>query len=308
MIDGIREIEIARSAAGAYDIARDLLAVEEPLEIRVEWSGDTERRVATVAITMRTPGNDLELAAGFLFTEGIVCARDQIVSMRSCRSAAVRVVLGPEVTIDLARLERHSFTSSSCGMCGKTSAAALRTKSRYPLRRAGPIVAEALLRSLPERLRRAQPAFDATGGLHASALFDLDGRLITLREDVGRHNALDKVVGAELLAGRLPADERLLIVSGRVSFELVQKAIMAGIPVVAAIGAPSSLAVDLARECGLTLLGFRRADRFNVYAGGERLGHPRHPERSEGSTRYARRGLFGVAPDGRALPLLSHGE
>ena len=276
MIDGIKEIEIARSGSGAYGIAHDLLAVEEPLEIRVEWTEGVERRVATVAVTMRTPGHDFELAAGFLFTEGLVRAREQIVSIRSCRAGSVRVEVAPHVTIDLARLERHSFTSSSCGMCGKTSASALRTTSRYPLRAAEPIVGEALLRSLPERLRRAQPAFDATGGLHASALFDLNGQLVTLREDVGRHNALDKVIGAELLAGRLPADERILIVSGRVSFELVQKALIAGIPIVAAIGAPSSLAVELAREAGLTLLGFLRSDRFNVYSGGERL--RRHPE------------------------------
>ena len=271
MIDGIKEIEIARSGSGAYDIARDLLAVEEPLEIRIEWSEDAERRGATVAVTMRTPGNDTELAAGFLFTEGLVRAREQIVSIRSCRAGSVRVVVASDVTVDLARLERHSFTSSSCGMCGKTSASALRTTSSYPLRAAEPIVDEALLRSLPERLRRAQPAFDATGGLHASALFDLDGALMTLREDVGRHNALDKAIGTELLAGRLPADERILIVSGRVSFELVQKALMAGIPIVAAIGAPSSLAVELAREAGLTLVGFLRPDRFNVYSGAERL-------------------------------------
>ena len=271
MIDGIKEIEISRSDSGAYDIARDLLAVEEPLDIRVEWTEAAEQRVATVAVTMRTPGSDPELAAGFLFTEGLLGGREQIVSIRSCRAGSVRVVVAPDVTIDLARLERHSFTTSSCGLCGKTSAAALRTVSRYPLRPAEPIVGEGLLRSLPDRLRRAQPAFDATGGLHASALFNLDGRLMTLREDVGRHNALDKVVGAELLAGGLPADERILIVSGRVSFELVQKALMAGIPIVAAIGAPSSLAVELARESGLTLLGFLRSDRFNVYSGAERL-------------------------------------
>ena len=276
MIDGIREIEIARSGAGAYGVARDLLAVEEPLEIRLEWSEGEEQRVATVAVTMRTPGNDIELAAGFLFTEGLVRAREQIVSIRSCRAGSVRVVVTPDVTIDLARLERHSFTSSSCGMCGKTSAAALRTTSSHPLRTAAPVIEDALVRSLPERLRRAQPAFDATGGLHASALFDLEGALVTLREDVGRHNALDKVIGAELLAGRLPADERILIVSGRVSFELVQKALMAGIPIVAAIGAPSSLAVELAREAGLTLLGFLRSDRFNVYSGRRRLAC--HPE------------------------------
>ena len=271
MVDGVREIEISRSGPHAYGVACDLLAVEEPLEIRVEWGDGMQRRVATIAVTMRTPGNDLELAAGFLFTEGLVRAREQIVSMQSCHAGAVRVALAPEITIDLARLERHSFTSSSCGMCGKTSASALRTTSRYPLRAAEPMVEDALLRSLPERLRRAQPAFDATGGLHASALFGLDGALQTLREDVGRHNALDKVIGAELLAGRLPADERILIVSGRVSFELVQKALMAGIPVVAAIGAPSSLAVELAREAGLTLLGILRSDRFNVYSGAERL-------------------------------------
>ena len=274
MIDGVREIEIARSGSGAYGVARDLLAIEEPLEIRIEWSEGTGPRAATIAVTMRTPGNDAELAAGFLFTEGLVRARDQIVEVRSCRAGSVRVVVGPGVTIDLARLERHSFTSSSCGMCGKTSAAALRTTSSYPLCGSEPLVDDALVRSLPARLRRAQRAFDATGGLHASALFDLEGRLVTLREDVGRHNALDKVIGAELLARRLPAGERILIVSGRVSFELVQKALMAGIPIVAAIGAPSSLAVELAREAGLTLLGFLRPDRFNVYSAGERLRFP----------------------------------
>ena len=271
MIHGIKEIEITRSGAGVYAVAQDLLAVEEPLEIRIEWTEGAEQRVATVAVTMRTPGNDLELAAGFLFTEALVSAREQIISVHSCRGGSARVVLAPGLTLDLARLERHSFMSSSCGMCGKTSASALRTTSRYPLRPAEPVVEEAMVRALPERLRRAQPTFDATGGLHASALFDLDGGLVTLREDVGRHNALDKVIGAELLAGRMPADERILIVSGRVSFELVQKAVMAGMPIVAAIGAPSSLAVELAREAGLTLLGFLRSDRFNVYAGGERL-------------------------------------
>ncbi|HWC46233.1 MAG TPA: formate dehydrogenase accessory sulfurtransferase FdhD, partial [Casimicrobiaceae bacterium] len=265
MIDGVREIEIARSGSGAYDVARDLLAVEEPLEIRVEWTEGTEQRIATVAVTMRTPGNDTELAAGFLFTEGIVRAREQVVSVRSCRGGSVRVVVTPDVTIDLARLERHSFTSSSCGMCGKTSASAVRTTSSYQLRAGEPVIADALVRSLPACLRRAQPAFDATGGLHASALFDLDGQLLTLREDVGRHNALDKVIGAELLASRLPADERILIVSGRVSFELVQKALMAGIPIVAAIGAPSSLAVDLAADRGVTLCGFVRGGSVNVY-------------------------------------------
>jgi FdhD protein len=271
MAEGVREVEVTRSERTESRFALDMLAVEEPLEIRVEWTDAIRVRVATVAITMRTPGSDAELAAGFLFTEGIVCGRDQVADIRSCRSGSTRVVLTPGSSIDLSRLKRHSYTTSSCGMCGKTSLAALRTESPFALEGARPRVDAQMIRILPARLRQAQTAFDATGGIHASALFDLDGQLITLREDVGRHNALDKVIGAEWLAGRLPAKERILIVSGRVSFELVQKAAMAGIPIMAAIGAPSSLAVELAREVGMTLVGFVRLERFNVYAGGERI-------------------------------------
>jgi FdhD protein len=269
-MEGVTCVEIERS--GCNGLATDLLAVEEPLEIRLQWGEADERRLTTVAVTMRTPGCDAELAAGFLFTEGILRDRREIVELRSCRRGSVRVVLAPGARVEMSRLERHSYTTSSCGMCGKTSAAALRLTSAFPLHDRWPRTEEGLIRSLPGRLRRAQEAFDVTGGLHASALFDLDGRLVIAREDVGRHNALDKVIGAQLLAGRLPADEQILIVSGRVSFELIQKALMAGIPIVAAIGAPSSLAVDVAREHGMTLLGFVRADRFNVYSGGERLG------------------------------------
>ena len=216
--------------------------------------------------------------------------RDQIVGVRSCRSGSIRVELAPGSFVDLARLERHSFTSSSCGACGKTSMSALRAIPNWHLRRGEPLVDEALIRSLPASLRRAQSVFDATGGLHASALFDPDGRLIMLREDVGRHNALDKVIGAELLADRLPADERILMVSGRVSFELVQKALMAGIPVLAAIGAPSSLAVELACEVGMTLIGFVRHDRFNIYSGAERV-------RSHLSCHPEERGDFSCHPE-----------
>jgi FdhD protein len=220
---------------------------------------------------MRTPGRDAELAAGFLFTEAILRHPRQVADIRSCRAGSIRVVLASGSCIDLSRLERHSYTTSSCGMCGKTSLAALRSESPFALDAAWPRVDAELIRSLPALLRQSQTTFDATGGLHASALFDLDGELAVAREDVGRHNALDKVIGAEWLAGNLPASERILIVSGRVSFELVQKAAMAGIPIMAAIGAPSSLAVELAREVGMTLVGFVRLDRFNVYSGGERI-------------------------------------
>jgi len=271
MTDAIKEVAVERAGAHATHTMLDVLAVEQPLEIRVSWDEDDEPRLATVAVTMRTPDNDCELAAGFLFTEGIVRRRDQIAGIRSCRSGSIRVELAPGTPVDLARLERHAYTTSSCGLCGKTSTSALRAVPSWSLPPNEPIVDDALIRSLPASLRRAQSVFDATGGLHASGLFDLDGRLVVLREDVGRHNALDKVIGTELLADRLPASERLLIVSGRVSFELIQKALMAGIPLLAAIGAPSSLAVELAREAGMTLLGFVRADRFNIYSGGERV-------------------------------------
>ena len=265
-MEGVTCVEIERN--GTNGSATDMLAVEEPLEIRLEWEEAGEVRLTTVAVTMRTPGEDGELAAGFLFTEGIVRERGQIVELRSCRAGSVRAVLAPGTKVDLSRLERHSYTSSSCGMCGKTSTAALCVTSAFPFHDRRPPVDEAVILSLPARLRSAQDGFDVTGGLHASALFDLDGRLVIAREDVGRHNALDKVIGAELLAGGLPAHERILIVSGRVSFELIQKALMAGIPTVAAIGAPSSLAVEVARKAGMTLLGFVRANRFNVYSGG----------------------------------------
>ncbi|MFL5616400.1 MAG: formate dehydrogenase accessory sulfurtransferase FdhD [Gemmatimonadaceae bacterium] len=296
MVGATREIEVTRSERAESRFALDMLAVEEPLEIRIEWTGEDRVRVTTVAITMRTPGSDAELAAGFLFTEGILRDRNQIADIRSCRSGSIRVVLTSGTSVDLSRLERHSYTTSSCGMCGKTSLAALRTASTFPLDAISPRVNAELIRTLPALLRRAQLAFDATGGIHASALFDLGGGIRVISEDVGRHNALDKVIGCEWLAGNLPASERILIVSGRVSFELVQKAAMAGVPIMAAIGAPSSLAVELARELGMTLAGFVRPHRFNVYSGGERIlachperlaRHPerlaRHPERSEGS-------------------------
>jgi FdhD protein len=221
---------------------------------------------------MRTPGHDAELAVGFLFTEGILVEREQVAGVHRCRAGNVaRVELRPGVAVDLTRLERHFYTSSSCGVCGKASLEAVRVQARHRPSADRPAVEAAVIHRLPEALRAAQTVFDRTGGLHASALFDPRGNLLCLHEDVGRHNALDKLIGAQFLAGRTPLLDSILLVSGRASFELVQKAAVAGIPILAAVGAPSSLAVSLAREHGLTVLGFVRQDRFNIYCGGERL-------------------------------------
>jgi FdhD protein len=217
---------------------------------------------------MRTPGYDEELALGFLFAEGIVNRREDVAGVTADENAVV-VELAPGVPIDLAALDRHSYVSSSCGVCGKTSLDSIRTRrpgAAQPLWNGAPLEAS-VAQGLPAALRSAQRTFDATGGLHAAGLFDRTGRLEELREDVGRHNAVDKLVGASLRNGRVPLSDRILVLSGRASFELLQKAEAAGIPVVAAIGAPSSLAVEVAHEAGITLLGFLRQDRFNVYAG-----------------------------------------
>ncbi len=262
----------------------DVLAVEEPLEIRVKPFGKPHR---AVSITMRTPGDDGELAAGFLFTEGIFTSPDQFEHIRHCglkigkgsgtldRAAAlnsntIRVDLRDGIDIDLKGLDRNFYTTSSCGVCGKSSIEALRTGIEA-LSPNGLTVSSELIHSLPTLLRDSQAVFDQTGGLHASALFDREGTLDIVREDVGRHNALDKVIGAKFLGGKLPLSDKILLVSGRASFELVQKALMAGIPILAAVGAPSSLAVELAAEYGMTLLGFVRDGRFNIYCGTERI-------------------------------------
>lgn len=256
----------------------DVLAVEEPLEIRLGFEQNGERTHQSISITMRTPGHDLELAAGFLLTEGIVQSVEQIADIRHCGPVVppgirnvVRVELKPEVLVDLARLERHFYTTSSCGVCGKTSIEALEVHQIHGFARGRPVVEPGVVHQLPARLRRAQSVFEQTGGLHAAALFDEQGNLLCLREDVGRHNAVDKLIGAQELARALPLANRLLLVSGRASFELVQKAMMAGIPILAAVGAPSSLAVDLARDRNMTLLGFVRDGRFNIYTGAERI-------------------------------------
>jgi FdhD protein len=230
---------------------------------------------------MRTPGSDRELAAGFLYTEGIISGRAQLSEVRSCgprvgpgnHHNVVRVELDPEVELDLGRLQRHFYTTSSCGVCGKTSLEALEVAvGRPPVAATFQVEPDLLLR-LPDLLRGSQDLFGRTGGLHASALFDLDGNLLAVREDVGRHNALDKLIGFQLLEGELPLSERILLLSGRASFELLQKAFVAGAPLVAAVGAPSSLAVELAERFGITLVCWLRGERFGIYSHPERIRH-----------------------------------
>ncbi len=260
-----RPVSLARlEGAAAPEQREDSLAAEEPLEIRV--SGHS------VAVVMRTPGHDRELVAGFLVTEGMVKRREEVLDMIYCRTDGGKpeenildVVLAPGATVDLARLTRHVFTSSSCGICSKASIEAVRMQ--FPSIAAPLSPRRAVLAALPEKLRAAQAAFAATGGLHASALFAADGTLRVVREDVGRHNALDKVVGHAFFAEKLPLADAVLLVSGRVSFEIMQKALAAGIPCVAAISAPTSAAVEFARASGQTLVGFLRGTRMNVYAG-----------------------------------------
>lgn len=258
---------------GAVSTRPDTLVAEEPLEIRLNGK--------PLAITMRTPGDDFALAAGFLVSEGVIGAASEVRNIVYCAGATddgantynvVDVQLAPGVPVPDITLERNVYTTSSCGLCGKASLDAVRTTTRFPIADTPPVRVEpALLACLPDRLRAAQQVFDRTGGLHAAALFSEEGELLDIREDVGRHNAVDKLVGRALQDGRLPLSRVILLVSGRASFELAQKAVMAGIPMLAAVSAPSSLAVDLAAETGLTLVGFLRGANMNVYAGDERI-------------------------------------
>jgi FdhD protein len=277
---GVRQMRIRRYQQAGADDAVDAIAIEEPLEIRLAWRGDDGPCEKSISITMRTPGNDLELATGFLFTEGIINDPAQIEAIDHCGPPVgpmqlrnvVKVVLADGSSVDLARLERHFYTTSSCGVCGKTSLEALRVQAPAPIHNAGFSIDPAVLCSLPPALRAEQAVFGRTGGIHASALFDSAGRILALREDVGRHNALDKLIGSLFVDGELPLGQFGILVSGRASFELMQKAIMGGAGMLAAVGAPSSLAVELAREYRVTLVGFLRGDRFNVYAGQRHVG------------------------------------
>jgi FdhD protein len=283
--EGVKRIAILR-AEGDGAVARDdSVAVEEPLEIQLGFERRGIRTTKSVSVTMRTPGHDRELAAGFLFTEGMIDGAAAIGGWELPEAAragpaggnCIRAVLKDGVAVDLRSLERHFYTTSSCGVCGKTSLEALRVTGRIALYPDGPVWESARIGTLPEALRTDQVIFEATGGLHAAGLFGADGALIGVREDVGRHNAVDKLIGAQVLGERVPLAGHLLLVSGRASFELVQKAVMAGIPVLAAVGAPSSLAVDLARQFGATLLGFVGRGRFNVYSGAQRIHFSKSP-------------------------------
>lgn len=256
---------------------RDVLTVEEPLEIRLVLPRISDP--VPIAVTMRTPGNDFELAAGFLFTEGILNSKNSIHRITYCRDPQVdgtqqfnivNVNLNPGVSIELERLKRNFYTSSSCGVCGKASLEAIRVRGVEPVHEEWTIPASVIPR-LGEVLRREQEIFEKTGSLHAAGWFDPAGKLLALREDVGRHNAVDKLIGRLFLTGRTPLSEGILMVSGRTSFEIMQKAAVAGIPIVTAVSAPSNLACKVAKEFGITLIGFARGERFNIYTGGRRI-------------------------------------
>ena len=267
---GIAAVEVVRCGDGEKaERLTDALAREEPLEIRV--------RQRSIAVTMRTPGHDRELAAGFLLSEGLIKKAGDIAEIAPCVQSktpenVLNVFLSSEVEVDFERLTRHVFASSSCGLCGKASIEAVH--QQFPPVASDVTISREVLAALPERMHTAQQNFAATGGLHAAAVFDADGNLIVLREDVGRHNAVDKVLGYGLLTNRLPFGSQVLLVSGRASFEIVQKALAARIPIICAISAPSSLAVEFARENGQTLVGFLRGQTLNIYSRAERIVGP----------------------------------
>ena len=268
----IRRVSIDAMRDDRLSTRQDVVVVEEPLEIRVAQAGDTGTGTS-VSITMRTPGQDVELAVGFLHGEGILRSREDVADARlwGPMGNVVRVQLAAGATLDPLRMQRNFYTTSSCGVCGHASLAAVERMMQSPQVDGSLRVSASAIESLSDRARAGQEVFRETGGLHASCLFDAEGRLLDVREDVGRHNALDKLIGARLLAGELPLARCILFLSGRASFELLQKAAAAGIPVVVAVGAPSSLAIDLAERTGILLVGFLRGRAFNVYAHRERL-------------------------------------
>lgn len=264
-------IKIKKITATQSVDADDQLAVEEPLEIQLRYGPLGKQAIKSISVTMRTPGNDEELAVGFLFTEGIIKNSDQVTDVNLPAENIIVVTLRENETPSLQKTERNFYTTSSCGVCGKSSIDSIRTISAYQNSPNDISLKSPLLYGLQEALRKQQTLFDSTGGLHASALFDSKANFIMLREDVGRHNALDKIIGAAFMNKQLPLNKTILLLSGRASFELIQKASMAGIKIVAAIGAPSSLAVQLAKEFDMTLIGFLRVNRFNIYSGSTRI-------------------------------------
>jgi FdhD protein len=283
MTNSIKQASITKINNSETLDTMDALAIEEPLEIRLEYGAQNDRKVQNVSVTMRTPGNDAELAAGFLFTEGIVKNKEDIANIDQCfiacaenKENVIQVSLKEDVIPNLLNTERNFYTTSSCGVCGKGSINAIRTVSPFTGQTDSLTVTSELLYQLPDVLQKHQEVFADTGGLHASALFNTNGDLLLVREDVGRHNALDKLIGAALNKRWLPLNNHILLLSGRASFELVQKAAMAGINIIAAVGAPSSLAVELATEFNITLAGFLRNQRFNIYTAAHRIVIPIH--------------------------------
>lgn len=275
--DSSVSVPVRRVGAGMDTKDTDEVAVEEPMEIRIVYDADGSRKTESISITMRTPGDDSNLAAGFLFTEGIIENAEAIISItpvenkETSASNIIVVELSPNVDVDIARLKRNFYTTSSCGVCGKASLEALSAQSAVPVNGDKLHVDHRVLSGLPDALMQRQDTFSATGGLHAAGLFEPDGAIVDAHEDVGRHNAVDKLVGKALISDSLPFWNMGVIVSGRVSFEIMQKLRMAGCPLVAAVGAPSSLAIELAWEFDMTLVGFLRDARFNVYSGPARI-------------------------------------
>lgn len=270
----INQFSLTRILGESQEECTDWLAIEEPLEIRLGVGSEGRRERVPLSVTMRTPGDDFDLVSGFLFTEGIIGKKEDILQMQFLGDGGEHIVLAelhPNLLLDMDRFRRHFYSGSSCGVCGKSSLESVHCHSSFLLRPAFPRVPMSLLAKLPELIRPSQVLFSQTGGAHAAALFDVQGKLICLREDVGRHNAMDKVIGQMLKGGMLPLSEALLLVSGRAGFEIVQKAYMAGIPVVASVGAPSSLAVELADSVQMTLIGFLRNGAYNIYTGLDRI-------------------------------------
>lgn len=275
----VKTFSITKHVETERNQTEDSVATEEPMEIRMVFGPKAKRVMRPVSVTMRTPGNDGELATGFLFTEGILDTYDQIESVQvsgvddvgTPTENIIRVELKPEVDIDLQQLQRNFISNSSCGVCGKASLESLEIKGVAPLDPVTPTLPANVLYQLPDFLRESQPTFDQTGGIHAACFANIRGEILVTREDIGRHNAVDKLIGVYFQRGLLPASDLIMVVSGRAGFEIVQKAIVAGVPAMVAVGAPSSLAVDLARKFNMTLIGFASNNRFNIYSGEMRV-------------------------------------
>lgn len=271
IIKRFENINIQDLTADNITEAEDVLILEEPLEIRIGFGSAATRQRKAIAVTMRTPGQDVELALGYLFTEGVVFSRNDVKNSRFVMENIILIDLDENAVFDMEKLDRHFYTTSSCGVCGKASLEAISTITHFILRKGFPQITKDVLSVLPEKLLAVQQSFAQTGGVHASVLFDTEGEVLKVFEDVGRHNALDKLIGWAFQQDFLPLKQHILLVSGRASFELIQKASMAGIPIVAAMGAPSSLAVELAEANSITLIGFLKKNKFNIYTGFDRI-------------------------------------